>query len=247
MNIGDFKAVMNKYGGVARPNTFMVDITATGSEHVEDSDLRFFCKTAAVPGFNFSTSNYRPYSIGPDYSIASGLQHEPLSCVFILDSNHAILSFFHTWAQKIVNYNTSNGMLSSVDNMYPYELGYKENYTVSMRIRFFNAHDPQSYYEVELDGVWPTSIGQVSLNWEENDSYATIPITFSYDGIKFSSTLRGSPTERYSRSNGVIGRIAELASAQSIRQSSLPRSIQNAIDKYSRLKNTFNEFKHLMK
>lgn len=247
MNIADFRSVMNKYGGPARPNVFMVDIAGPESQFIEDADLRFFCKTAAIPGFNFTAFNHRPYSIGPDLATASGFQHEPLSCVFILDSNNAMLSFFHTWAQKITNFNTSNGMLSSVDNTYPYEIGYKDNYTVSMRIRYFNAHNPETYYDVNLEGVWPVNIGQVALNWEENDSYATIPVTFTYDEISFSSTVRGSPTERYSRSNGVIGRIAELSSAQSIKQSSLPRTIQTAVDKYSRIKNTFNEIKHLMR
>ena len=243
MNINTFRSNLNKRGSLARPNLFMVEITNSGSSVIEEENLRFFCKNVQIPSLTATTSPYKPYTIGPEQHMPNGIQFEPVNCIFMLDSDHAIMSFFHNWFQKIVNFNTSNGTLSSVDGMYPYEMGYKDEYSVSMRIKFFGGPLEDNFYEVNFEEVFPTNIGSVSLSWEENDSYAILPVSFAYSGMSFSSTVTGSPQERFSRSNGLVEKIASLIRAQSVDQSSFPSSIQSAIDRFSRLKNTFNEFK----
>lgn len=246
MNINNFKASLDKRGALARPNLFMVEITNSSSSHIEEESLRFFCKNVQIPSLSVTTHGYKPYTIGPEQNMPTGIQFEPVNCIFMMDSDHTILSFFHNWFQKIVNYNTSSGTLSSVDGMYPYEIGYKEEYSVSMRIKFFGGPLENNFYEVNFEEVFPTNIGSVSLAWEENDSYATLPVSFSYSGMSFSSTISGSSQERFSRSNGLVEKIASLIRAQSVNQSSFPSNVQSAIDRFSRLKNTFNEFKRTL-
>lgn len=247
MNIDEFKATMNKFGGTARPNLFSVEILNTGSSFIEDRDLRMFCKNAAIPGINLATQSYKPFAHGPEITMPSGFQHEPLNCVFMLDSAHAVMSFFHNWMQKIINFDTSKGLMGSVDNAYPYELSYRDEYAVTIRIKFFSPFSNDYFYEVVMRDAYPTAVGQVSLSWEENDSYAVMPVSFTYSEILFSSTVISNPSEQYSRSNGYIQRLAELASAQTISQSGLPRTIQDAIDRYTNIKNTFNRVKRILR
>ena len=247
MNINEFQSTMNKYGGLARPNLYMVEILNANSQHISDVDLRMFCKVAAIPSMNLTTTAYRPLGIGPEHTMPTGMNHEPLSCVFMLDSNHAILSFFHNWFQKIINFDTTKGMQSSVDGMYPYEVNYRDDYCVDMRIKFYSAHDDQYFYEILLTDVYPTTVGSVSLSWEENDSIALLPVSFVYSDISFTSTISGSPTERFSRSQGVIQKISQLTTAQTINQSSLSSSVQSAIDKFTTVKNKFNVLKSILR
>jgi hypothetical protein len=238
-NVNEFKAKMNQYGGLARTSLFVVSIFDTSidrppSEYIPTKDLRFFCKTATLPGINLNVSEYRPNGFGMPQSIPMGMNNESLNCVFMLDSDHKVLSYFHEWMQKIINYDVSGGVFSSVGDKYPYELGYKKDYVVAMEIRFYSAHNPEESYVCTLKDVFPTQIGSINLSWEDNNSVATLPVNFSYSEIKMQSAATGIVTSQNARGTGYLQFLNSIGTiGQTIKQTSLPTSIQDAINRFT--------------
>jgi len=195
-NIQEFKSRMDRYGGPARTNLFMVELAAPNDSNVPmpSRDLRFFCKTATIPSITIETTDYKPNNIGLSQSMPTGISNDAVECVFMLDSNHQVLSFFHEWMQNIVNYDTSNGLFSpnarDADQL-PYEINYKKGangYSMRMIIKMFSVHDSSLIYECVLENAYPKTVGSLSLSWEENDTPATLPVSFSYSEMKMSGT-----------------------------------------------------------
>lgn len=250
-NINDFKAKMDQYGGPARTNLFVVSlfsnsINRPSNQYIPNGDLRFFCKTATFPGINLTVMDYKPFTYGLKQSITTGMDAEPVNCVFMLDSNHRVLSFFHDWMQRIVNYDVSGGNLTSVDNQFPYEMNYKKEYVASMEIRYFSSDNPDNFYICTLEDVFPTQIGSLELSWEDNDSVASLPVNFSYSSMKMQAARTGTPTERFSRGTGYLQQMTSIGGlGQSIVQNRLPTSIQDAINTFTTVSNTFDRLNSL--
>jgi hypothetical protein len=63
-------------------------------------------------------------------------------------------------------------------------------------------------------------------------------VNFSYSTMKFDGTKAGEPTDRFARGTGLVDYINRLGtSGQVINQSTLPRSIQEAIDSFVAIRN----------
>ena len=244
--INEFKSQMDYFGGPARGSLFEVQIFPKGPNRsrANSRDLVFFCKNASIPGMMINSSENQqvaqlrrmmPMTFNP----------EPVQAIFLLDSDHQVLTFFHNWAQNIINYSTAAGGFSEVDGRLPFEIGYKEEYACRIVIRHYSTHYETSgaYYEVVLDDAFPIQIGDVDLAWESNDQFSVLPVSFQYDRIQFSGERIGSPTARFGRGNGLLGFLNAIGSfGQMIGQDLVPRSVQEAVNKYTRVKNFINTF-----
>jgi hypothetical protein len=242
--VSEFKSQMDWFGGPARSSLFEVQITnfPLVTSRANTRDLTFFCKNAIIPGMVFNTATHEmpgqlrkvmPMSWNP----------EPVTTIFMLDSDHQVLSFFHSWAQNIVNYSTAAGSFSEVDGMLPFEVGYKDEYSARITIRHYstNYHTSGQYYEVILDNAFPIIMGDVDLAWENNDQFSVLPVSFQYDRIQYSGERIGNPSARLGRGNGLLGLINSIGNiGQVIGQNLLPTSIQDAVNKYTRVTNAFD-------
>lgn len=243
-SISKFKSSMDKFGGPDRGSLFEVQIInfPTNNSKVDARDLTFFCKNVGIPGMNFEMNEYA--AVGQkNKSFPSMITTDPIQSIFILDSDQQILSFFHGWAQRIVNYSTQGGRFSEIDGMLPYEVGYKDEYACRIVIKHYSGDFAQSgkYYEVILDNAFPNSIGDVDLSWEANDSYSTLPVSFQYDRIQYSGEVAGSPSNFDGRGNGLLGLINTIgAVGQLIGTNIVPQSITDAVSRFTRIKNTFD-------
>lgn len=236
-NINEFKSTMNKYGGLARKNLYVVEIASgnNGNTGMSTRDIRFFCQSATIPGLNYNVSDYYPNGFGVKQSIPVSMNYDQFNVVFMCDSDHRLLSFFHQWMQSIINYNYANGPFSQVNGQLPYEIGYKKDFATTVSIKHYST-DSGKYYEYELFDVFPTQVSGLDVAWGDNDSYATVTVNFAYSNMRMNSTRQGTPTERFARGTGYLDFINAVGSAgQRINQLSLPRSIQDAV-------NTFTEF-----
>jgi len=241
--INEFKSQMNWYGGPSRGSLFEVQIFPKGynASRVNSRDLVFFCKNAIIPGMviqaveNQQVAQFRKM-------MPVGITTEPIQTLFLLDSDHQVLTFFHSWIQQIVNYSTAAGSFSEVDGRLPFEIGYKEDYACRVVIRHYSTHyeDSGVYYEVVLDDAFPILVGDVDLAWENNDQYSVLPVQFQYDRIEYTGERIGSPTTRFGRGNGLLGFLNAVGSfGQMIGQDLVPRSVTEAVNKYTRVKNIF--------
>jgi len=248
-NVNEFRAKFDKYGGPAHLNLFTVEFYSSNNSWMDDSDLRFFCKTVTLPAINLETAQYRPYGIGLMNSLPISMTPGTFNAIFMLDSEHKILSFFHEWMQSVYNYDTSKGLLApnGRDNtQLPYEIGYKSDYALDVRIKFFSTHNQKSYYECVLRGVYPTEVGQLDLSWDANDQIATLPVNFSYESIAVSGSKVGSVENDLSRSFGLLDYIVSIANiGQTIRSLRKPRDVQDAINQYSSVRNVFSRLQNM--
>jgi hypothetical protein len=245
-NISEFKTVINRYGGPARKNLFEVSLNVLDAR-TGRSDHTFFCKSVTVPGINLTVQDYRPNGFGLMQTIPTAISPDQLNCVFILDSQHIMLSFFHRWIQKVVNYDVSGGIFSQVDDQLPYEFGYKDEYVTRMTIRHYST-DYNGFYEYTFEDVFPTQVSGTDLSWEDNDSYSTVTINFAYSSMKVDGTRVGSPTDRFARGTGLVDFINRLGnSGQFINQNSLPTTVQTAIDNFTQIRSSVSILRSLFK
>ena len=184
--INEFKTQMDWFGGPARGSLFQVIITPPAGLKTRASSryLTFFCKNASIPGMTLNSASNDQVAQKVKM-MPQSINLEPVQCIFMLDSDHQILSFFHSWMQQIVNFGTQGGAYSEVAGKLPYEVGYKEDYACSITIRQYSTnHDVSGqYYEVILDNAFPLAIGDIDLAWDSQDSFSVLSVSFQYDRI----------------------------------------------------------------
>lgn len=241
-NISEFKTNMDRYGGLSRNNLFVVEIyKEVPGVGMTSRDLRFFCKAVNLPGVDITTQDYKPNGFGLSRSIPIGLNQSPVNAVFMLDSRHQVLSFFHRWAQQVVNYDSSGGILTSVNNQTPYEVGYTSEFSANIIIRHYTADNPSTYYEYRLNKAYPTQVSDLDVSWEDNDSYSTVTVNFTYSGFSYTGSQRGDAIERNSRGTGYIDSLNAVGSTyQALSTNNFPNSVQDAIDAFTSFGNSVN-------
>lgn len=185
-NISEFKSRIQRHGGPARTSLFVVSFGANGNipGFMSVDDMRFFCQTVTMPGINLGLMSYKQGGLGYPEFMPMSATPETLNGVFMLDSNHRIMSFFHNWINSVINVSGSTG--PSTTNLERREINYKENYETTMEIDFYSAYDQNRVYKCRYDGIFPTQVGSLTLNWSDNDSIATLPVNFSYNRIEYS-------------------------------------------------------------
>lgn len=191
-NINDFKSRIDQYGGLARPNVFEVEFTPlkpsgfpvalqTSESALSGLDLKFFCQTVTFPSLSVEVFDYKPNNNDMARSMPRGIGHGDLECVFMVDDQHRVAEFFHTWIRLVTNYSDT-----AFGEQMPYEVGYKSDYAVGMGIKMYSrspingSPGSASYYECRLLDVYPVQLGSITLEWAQNDSYMTLPVSFSY-------------------------------------------------------------------
>jgi hypothetical protein len=151
--------------------------------------------------------------------------------------------------QRVVNYSTAGGNFSSVNDQLPYELGYKDEYSCRMIITYYSTSESnRNFYEVVLDDVFPRTVGNIDLAWDNNNSFATLPVSFSYGKIRYTAESAGTPTSRFSRGTGLLDLITSIGSVgQTISQISRPTSIQDALDQFTRISTSINRIANIFR
>lgn len=261
-NINEFKSVMNKYGGPAKSNLFVLTLMPSAeitrkNDFITKSDLRFFCSDCTIPSLNINSAGYVPNTIGITEAMPLNLSAVGINANFMLDSEHRVISFFHSWMQEIINYNAmSSGSLSQIGGDHlPYEIGYKDDYACSMEISHFKTdtdgklENPYIYY---FKNVFPTEIGGKTFSWAPNDSIQTMNINFNASAFTFTASNPGSVISDLSRANGTLEFLNSVGfRGQTTQQRNLPTSIQDAINTFTTvrndfraLQNTFNTFRN---
>jgi hypothetical protein len=235
-NINEFKSTMNKYGGPARKNLFVVEIMNVPpfNDGISLRDLRFFCQTAQAPAINVGVADNFPNGFGIRHSIPVQMVNTPVNAVFMLDSDHQVIRFFHQWLQSVINFDYSRGGYSSINDQLPYEVGYIKDISTRIVIKSYSTDAPNGYYEYVLENAFPTEVSGETLSWLDNDSYATATVNFAYSHLSVSGFKQGTYAERDTRGSGYLELINRIGtSGQLINQGRLPTSIQDAINSFT--------------
>lgn len=248
-SVNEFKSMMNKYGGPARSNLFTLQLgpgTKDGrkSEFIPKSELMFLCQEVSVPPVNIGVGSYRANSIDIAQSIPLSLTTPQINATFMLDSDHRVISFFHSWMQEIINYDNSLGRMAVLpgDHM-PYEIGYKSDYACNLYINHFKTDSTgnvEDGYKYTYYNAFPTEVSGKTLSWGLNDSIATVSISFTASGYKFDASQPGIISVASSRGLSPIEFINSVGyRGQTVQQSLLPTGIQDAINTFTSVTNDF--------
>jgi len=253
--ISDFKSTMDRFGGPARPHLFEVTLSKIKNEpssEINGQTISFFCNSVNFPGIAVEQGLMTNVAQLPT-SFPLRMTPQPISANFLLDSNHNVLSFFHNWLQRVMNYSTKNGTFGGIDaegdgvGQLPYELGYKDEYACRMTIRHFSTEslgrgNNAKFYEVHLDNIYPYTIGDTNLDWSLNDQFVTLPVSFSYDQIHYSGDRTGNTSIRLQ--GGLLDTLSDLANFIDVTKQTLkegkPTSIQDAINRLQRVRNSYD-------
>lgn len=254
--ISDFKTTMDRFGGPARPNLFEVQIIKDREPNssMDSRNISFFCTNVNFPGISVEQGQMNNVAQLPT-SFPMRMTPQPITATFLLDSDHSVLSFFHNWLQRVMNFSTKDGTFGAIDTegegfaggQLPYELGYKDDYACRMNIRHYSTESlgkgsNSKYYETVLDNIYPYSISDTALAWDSNDQFATITVSFAYDQIHYSADRVGTQIER--KSGGLLDTLSDVASfidvaKQTIGQGKIT-SIQDAINRLQRVRGSYD-------
>jgi hypothetical protein len=196
MAISDIIAQINEAGGLARPNRFSVQIvppkvlsataesapidyfSALGVNDGMQSRLDFMCNRAELPSRSFSTSDARTY--GSFFKIPYVDSYADLTLSFIVGHDMMEKFFFDAWVYTIQDPETS-------------DFNYVDEYATTIDIYQLDEFDDATY-GIRAFQCWPVALGQLSLAYDERNTYHVYPVTFTFRKWINLKVNTGTPT-----------------------------------------------------
>lgn len=191
--VNTFIAQINQGEGMARPNRYLVKFFLPqkyklGSQDQFDygtytpemntmtsSDMQrnvgMMCNKVTMPSRDINTTDVRTY--GPRRKMPYAYSFNGnTEMTFYGDKFLRQRHFFEEWQEQIFNRHT-------------HEMNFYEDYIGKIHIYQIGADDQEGgrdriTYAVELDEVYPETIGQYDLSYGDNDKVAELPITFAF-------------------------------------------------------------------
>lgn len=191
-NISNFKS--QQIDGILRNNKFLVEIpiprtlqTMNSSvlrQNIQETQkfLEYYCEATNLPGLALNTNDIRNAGYGPVEKKPYNTTFTDINLIFVSDSSGDNLRFFHQWIKSIQNFdlrNTLSGSVLSTNDQSPYELNYKSDYCVDMKIRVYDEQGAE-IVSLTLGEAYPIFVGDIPLNWGDKNNYIRIPVTFTF-------------------------------------------------------------------
>ena len=172
-SITDFKAKLS--GGGARPNQFKVTMPFPGYAQVggEIETLAFLCSATSLPDMTIGSISV-PFR-GRDIKIAGDRVIADWSITVMNDTDFLLRNAFERWQNGINNMSDNEGLTNPVD--------YQVDAFVDHLDR--NGNTIKSY---TLRGLFPTGIGEIDLNYDEQAAVEEFPVTFRYQYFESNTT-----------------------------------------------------------
>lgn len=184
MAISKLVEFLSNSDGFARPNKFLVhiypprNIVIKGRKLTYDNNfmnkLNLFCNKAELPSKDVNATDHMTY--GPRRQMPYAYSYNGnMELSFYLDKSLTQKTFFEAWQQQIFNEDTHNM------NFYDSYISTIDIYQLSGR----NVGDKNSYkdeitYACRLYEAYPQTIGSMALDYNNNDSISTLPVTMTY-------------------------------------------------------------------
>jgi len=171
-NISTFKARGLTYGGT-RPALFEVYLnipTGVGADSSSADKFRFTCRAANLPASTTSAIDI-PY-FGRKIKISGDRTFTDWSVVIMNDEDFLVRSMFEKWSNSLnrLESNVRDSAYSNNENLYKADLSV---------IQY--GKDGSAIRQYDLIGAFPTSISNIDLDWDSQNSIETFNVTFSYD------------------------------------------------------------------
>ncbi len=180
-NVQNLKSQIAASNGLMRPNLFLAQITnplcVTANREVGS---RLLCSSANLPGKMVTVQPHRRLGYGPEDRRITNAVMPDVTLTFFIGNDGQPLTYFNEWFEYLFYTNASKGSEARAAGDQPvFTVGFRNNYVVPIEIITYdpNHNDILKY---TLHEAFPMQIGDVSLAWAENDSFASVAVNFTY-------------------------------------------------------------------
>ena len=179
-NINDFRGKL--IGGGARANLFQVIINSPVGAAVglNTEQLSFMCKTASLPGSEVGSIQV-PY-FGRYINVAGDRSFQPWSVTVINDQPFDLRNAFERWQAAMASYDTKGNKKTALG-----ATANPSSYTVNGQVIQYGK-DGLVIKTIDIINMFPTSVGEIALSWDQATQIEEFPVTFAYDYFTSDST-----------------------------------------------------------
>lgn len=173
-NIEEFRS-KGLTGGGARPSLFEVEITNLPLQvnTTISEKFKFTCSASEIPAATIGSIDVGYF--GRQIKLAGDRTFADWTVTIQNDEDFAVRAMFEAWSNQI-NQLVANKQLPSItggNNGYKSASAFVTQYGRSGRDSILRAY--------EFVGIFPTSIGNMALDWDATNRIQTFDVTFSYD------------------------------------------------------------------
>lgn len=180
-NVNTFRGKL--VGGGARPNLFRVIINtpAGASVGLNSEQLSFMCKAASLPGSQINPIEV--YYFGRPIKVAGERQFQDWQVSVINDESFDLRDAFERWQSAMASYATTGGKKTGLG-----ATANPSSYTVNGQVIQYGK-DGEIIKTVNLINMFPTSVGDISLSWDNNQQIEEFAVNFSIDYFTSNSAI----------------------------------------------------------
>ena len=195
-NVAKLRSDLNTMGGLARPPLFLTTVLPPRAL-ISEGPQPLLCSSATLPGKQIIPVDHKRLGYGTLDRRVSGAVMPDVSLTFFVGTNGEPLTYFNKWLDNIFYTDARQGAegRSPTSNTPTFNIRFRSQYISSVQIAWFDeAHN--QFIEYTLHECFPMQIGDVSLAWAENDSFASVAVNFTYryytlNTIQISETAAG--------------------------------------------------------
>jgi len=163
LGVDDFKSKLR--GGGARPNLFKATINFPTYAGGDVELTSFMCKAAQLPQ---SITNSFPVAFrGRELKVAGDRTFEDWTVTIINDTDFSVRDAMERWMNGINAHSANTGLTNPVD--------YHADLIVEQLDR-----DESVIKRYNFRGAFPTTVGEIALDYDTRDTIETFDVTFSY-------------------------------------------------------------------
>ena len=227
-SVNNLNAAMQKGNGLVQPTLFLAELTSPPFMNGDSRPQNFLCNSANLPGKNIIVQEHKRYGYGPPDRRVTGATFPEITLTFFVSNDGEPLQYFNQWLENIFYTNGSKGGNAESPYGVPaFNVRYRDQYTIDFEISVFDvAHEKIIKYK--LFEAFPMQIGDVTVEWGANDSFATVAVVFTYRYYEMNSVMRPAAT---SSSGGFLSGIRNgLGVVNRIMTSSPARNVMDALN-----------------
>lgn len=181
-SVDNFLSIVKKRGGLQSPNRYSVYFGLPQKANLDvgvANDLSFLAQNIVFTGRSIATSDYKLY--GPIQKIARESIYTDMAITFILTGDMSQRKFFDKW-------------LHYINNTESFDIEYYDHYKANIYIgqlkpdgdmKIFNGSNVNDFsYAQQIEDAFPTNIGEITLGYDQNNTYGTLTVSFTFRKYK---------------------------------------------------------------
>jgi len=191
-DIIDFKANALKRNGILPKNRFVFSFTSPVSvpSNIGERDLRYYCHSISLPGRSIELGSHKRYGVGfVEKNVLNG-SIQDFQVSFLADGKGDVIGLFDTWFQYMTG---SKQHLDNKDDMFT--VPYRDEIVTNATLEIYD-YTNKSVKVYGMKEIFPVSIGDVQLSWEDQNSFYTVPVTFNVFNMQLNAEASQSSTEK---------------------------------------------------